>query len=410
MKESTVQLTEEERAMRDGAYGEGVALALRVLEALGKAFDAQRMVEISRAHVALSNQEADRWFVERLVDGGATCRIRPTVNPGYSLAYFRDEPLLTDEDRAMMERTEAAYKAIGARLTYNCSPYLEGNVPRFGEVAAFSESSATPYVNSVYGARSNRESAQSALCAAVIGRVPLYGLLLTESRKAEVHVHVDARLADEFDYHLLGYAVPRKVGNNRPVFTPAFTGIPQGVSSEALMNLGAELNTAGAVPMYHVVGVTPEAPTLQAAFQGEASGKPVLITQSDLEEQREALSADPGPIDFVLMGCPHLSLDQIAGIAAQLRGRTLAAELNVCTSFVTVELARRMGFLQTIEKAGGRLVPDTCIDQPCWKRYAGKRGASDSPKCAYYAKRRGMTFALRSVTECVEAAIAGEVR
>jgi predicted aconitase len=306
-----------------------------------------------------------------------------------------------------MERTEAAYKALGAQLTYSCTPYLRGNVPRFGEITAYSESSATPYMNSVYGARTNRESSQSALCAAVTGRVPVYGLLLDENRKGQVHVHVDPTLVDEFDYHLLGYAVPR-ITALQTAFIPVFTGIPAKVSPEALMNLGAELNTGGNVPMYHIVGVTPEAPTLEAAFHGEPPGDTVVITASDIARQHEMLSAAGGPIEFALLGCPHLSLDQLRAIAARIDGRHFKVEFWVQTSFHDKELAERMGIAQTIEEAGGRIVPDTCIDQVAWKHLSGKKGVTDSLKGAYYAKRRDMEFALRSVGDCVEAAIKGE--
>jgi predicted aconitase len=402
-----VKLTEHDAKMLDGTYGEGVALAMSVLVAVGKAFDAEQMCDISRAHVALSNQDADIWFAERLVAGGAVCRVPPTVNPGFCLEFFRHVPGLSPEDLATMERTEAAYKALGAQLTYNCTPYLQGNVPRFGEVTAYSESSATPYMNSVYGARTNRESAQSALCAAVTARVPLYGLLLEENRRGQVLVHVEPTLTDEFDYHLLGYAVPRKTGI-QTAFIPVFTGIPAQVRPEALMNLGAELNTGGNVPMYHIVGVTPEAPTLEAAFQGDPPGDAVVITQKDLVEQREMLTADSGQIEFALLGCPHLSLDQLKAIAERIDGRHFKVEFWVQTSFQAKQLAERMGIAAEIERAGGHLVPDTCIDQVVWKHLFGKKGVTDSLKGAYYSKRRGMDFVLCSVGDCVEAAIKGE--
>ena len=174
------------------------------------------------------------------------------------------------------------------------------------------------------------------------------------------------------------------------------------------MNLGAELNTGGNVPMYHIVGVTPEAPTLEAAFHGDAPGDPVVITARDLVEEQQMLSAEGGPIDFALLGCPHLSLDQLRAIADRIGGRQFKSEFWVMTSFYAKELAGRMGVAEVIEKAGGNLVPDTCIDQVVWKHLAGKKGVTDSLKGAYYTQRRDMEFALRSVGDCVEAAIKGE--
>ena len=255
-----MKLTSAEREIVDGKHGEGVALAMKILVGIGEAFNAPRLIPISRAHVALSNQEADLWFAEKLATGGARCRIPPTVNPGFCLEYFKSRGMTSDEDADLMQRTENAYRSLGAQLNFSCTPYLFDNIPRKGEVISFSESSATPYVNSVWGARSNRESAQSALCAAVIGKVPEYGLLITSNRRATAKVIVEATLEDDFAYQQLGWAVPKKIGNRLPVFE----GIPRDVTSEALMNLGAQLNTAGATPMYHIVGVTPEGPTVEA--------------------------------------------------------------------------------------------------------------------------------------------------
>ncbi len=399
-------LTAEEKAMLSGEFGEGVALAMRVLVGIGEAFDAPRMVEITRAHAALSNQEADTWFAERLAKGGATCRVRPTVNPGFDLDYFRKVTTISDADAEMMERTHNAYKALGAILSYSCTPYLFDNIPHRGEIVAFSESSATPYVNSVWGARSNRESSQSALCAAVTGRVPLYGYLLDENRLGKVLVKVEARIKNDFDYTLLGYAAPKKIGNDVPVFV----GMPEVPTPEGLMNLGAELNTAGAVTIYHIVGVTPEAPTIEAAFGGRSPERTVTITDQDLKETHRHLSKPPGKIDFVMMGCPHLTISQVQKIAAMVKGRRLASELWVSVSSYTKEMAGRMGLLQEIEEAGGHVVADTCIDEPCWHHLAGKVGATDSPKCAYYATRRDMSFVIRSLEECVESALRGEAK
>ncbi len=399
-----MNLTSVEMDMLSGKFGAGTATAMKILAAIGDAFGAARMVEISRAHVALSNQEADLWFVEKLVSGGAACRVSPTVNPGFNLEYFQNITEIKAEDEEVIKRTRSAYKTIGATLTYNCTPYLEKNIPRFGEITAYSESSATPYVNSVCGARTNRESAQSALCAAVAGRTPLYGFLLDENRAGTVLVEVKADLKDEFDYQMLGYCVPKKTGPGVPVFT----GMPRSITPESLMNLGAQLNTAGAVSMFHIVGVTPEAPTLEAAFHDDVPCQSVVITDSDLKNTLDAISAGGGKIDFAMFGCPHFTIGQVCEIVRLLGGRRFAVEFWVLTSSLTRELARRMGYLEIIKEAGGHIVDDTCIDQPCWRRLYGKKGITDSPKCAYYTRRRNMEFVIRSLPECVEAAVKGE--
>lgn len=400
-----MQLTQEQTDMLDGKMGKGVALAMKIQVAIGESFNAGRMVPITRAHVALSNQEADLWFAEKLLNAGAKCRIPPTVNPGFCLSYFKEKGMVAPEYADLMQRTHDAYKALGAVLSYNCTPYLGSNIPLYNEVVAFSESSATPYINAVWGARSNREGANSALCAAITGFVPEYGLLLEQERKGDILVEVQADMKSDFEYQLLGY-MGKKIGKGIPVFT----GLAN-ITPEALMNLGAQLNTSGAYAMYHIVGFTPEAPTLEAAFGGKPPARKVVITNEDLAQILSEIS-EPGnrPIDFAMFGCPHFTLRQVQDIVRLLDGKKLRKEMWVLTSSHTKEMAVRMGLDAVIEAAGGHIIPDTCPDQPCWTHLKGKVGITESPKCAYYPKRRGISFVIRSLEDCVQAALTGEIK
>ena len=374
-------LTDEQKAMLDGKYGEGAAYAMKIQVGIGECFDAERMVPIKRAHVALSNQAGDLWFAEKLVKAGAHCRVAPTVNPGFCTGHFTGACAhpADPEDIAHMLRTDNAYRALGAVLSYNCTPYIATNVPNFGEVCAFSESSATPYVNSVWGARSNRESANSALCAAITGCVPEYGLLLDENRKGNILVRVEANMKSDYEYHLLGM-MGDKIGEGIPVFT----GLPKVITPEALRNLGAQLNTSGAYGMYHILGFTPEAPTLEAAFGGK--------------------------IDFAMFGCPHFTLEEAKYIAEHIEGKKLSVPMYILVSSHALQMAERMGIYDTLAAAGAELISDSCPDQPCWHYLKGKTGITESPKCAYYPRRRGINFVIRDLDTCIEAALTGEVK
>lgn len=401
-----MELTAKQQEMLEGKYGKGVSLAMKIQVAIGESFYAKRMVPITRAHVALSNQEADLWFAEKMLNAGAHCVVPPTVNPGFCLSYFKQAGMVKDEDASLMQRTNDAYKGLGAILSYNCTPYLGTNIPHYGEIVAYSESSATPYVNSVWGARSNREAAQSALCAAITGLVPEYGLLLDENRKGDILVEVQADMKSDFEYQLLGY-MGKKIGNGIPVFV----GLPEKISPEAFMNLGAELNTSGAYGMYHVVGVTPEAQTIEQAFGGKKTKRKVIITNEDLSRIQEEISYDGNrKIDFAMFGCPHFTINQVGEIARIVKGRRLAVDMWILTSSYTKEMAERMGLAEIIQKAGGNIIADTCPDQPCWHHLKGKVGVTESPKCAYYPKRRGINFVIRDLETCIEAALKGEVK
>lgn len=398
----------EQQAMLDGKYGKGAAYAMKIQYAIGEAFDAPRMVPITRAHVALSNQAGDLWFAEKLAAAGAKARVAPTVNPGFCLSYFTGSCAhpVTPEDAEHMRRTDKAYRTLGAVLSYNCTPYIATNVPNFGEVCAFSESSATPYVNSVWGARSNRESANSALCAAITGYVPEYGLLLDENRKGSILVHVEADMKSDYEYHLLGM-MGQKIG----VGIPVFTGLPEHISPEALRNLGAQLNTSGAYDMYHIVGFTPEAPTKKAAFGGKSPEREVVITNQDLKDFQEEFSdkAAGNKIEFAMFGCPHFTLREAMHIAGRVEGKKLAVPIYILVSSDTAEMARRMGIADVLNESGAEIIPDTCPDQPCWHYLKGKIGVTESPKCAYYPRRRGIRFIIRDLDACIEAALTGEV-
>ncbi|MDR2529375.1 MAG: aconitase X catalytic domain-containing protein [Synergistaceae bacterium] len=402
-----MELTQDLRDMLEGKYGEGAALALKVQIGVGECFNAPGMAPITNAHVALSNQEMDLWFAEKMVNLGARVKVSPTVNPGFCLSYFKRRHMVTDEEAEHMGRVHEAYKTLGCRLTYNCTPYMDTNIPFPNEIVAFSESSATPYVNSVWGARSNRESAQSALCAAITGVVPVYGLLLDENRKGDVLVEVKAKIDSDFSYNLLGY-MGKKIGPGIPVFV----GLPGHISPEAHRNLGAELNTSGAYAMYHIVGVTPEAPTLEAAFGGKKPKRAVVITDEDFKRVLATEISDPGnrEIDFALFGCPHTSTKEVQYIAKALEGKKLAVPLWIMTSALTKSNVEKMGLLDVLRAAGGEVVEDTCSDQPCWRLYKGKVGVTDSPKCAYYPRKRGLEFVVRDLDTCLRAALEGAVQ
>lgn len=401
-----MRLTQEQQDMLDGKYGKGTAYAMKIQVAIGESFDAERMVPVTRAHVALSNQEADLWFAEKLLNADAKCRVAPTVNPGFCLSFFESRNMVPPEYADLMQRTHNAYKGLGAVLSYNCTPYIDTNVPNYREVIAFSESSATPYVNSVWGARTNREGANSALCAAITGFVPEYGLLLDENRKGNILVEVQADMKNDYDYHMLGM-MGKKIGNGIPVFT----GLPKHISKEALRNLGAELNTSGAYGMYHIVGFTPEAPTLEAAFGGKEPERKVVITNEDLQEELSKISLQGNrQIDFAMFGCPHFTLEEVKHIAERIEGKKLQKEMWILTSSHVKEMAVRMGLDDIIAQSGGFIVPDTCPDQPCWGHLNGKVGITESPKCAYYPQRRGIHFVIRDLDTCIDAALTGEVK
>lgn len=399
-----MHLTAQEQEMLGGAHGKGVAMAMQIQKAVGETFRAARFVPVSRVHVALSAQEADIWFAEKMHAAGAVCAVAPTVNPGYCRRYFEDKGMLDAQGSENMRRTHDVYARLGALPTYSCTPYLFGNIPLFGEVIAFSETSATIYANAVLGARTNRESAASALCAAITGRVPEYGMLLEEHRRGTLHFEVQAQLHGEFDYACLGLLAGR-VGKGVPVFT----GLPEKISTEALIALGTQLNVSGTCDMFHIPGVTPEARSAQEAFGGHAPQRCVTVTRADLDAVRERYApAVSAPASFVMLGCPHYTYEQAARVDALLGARRARVPVWILTSGAVCRLAEDTGLAQHLREKGVELVPDTCVDQAhCWRGLAGSPGATDSPKCAYYMQTFGVRAVARDVETCIEWAAEG---
>lgn len=394
-----MELTKYQQDMLDGRYGLGKAKAMQVLKAIGDGFRAERMVPITRAHVALSAQEADTWFARKMRDAGAVCAVAPTVNPGYCLAYFEKMGMLDEKKSALMRETHEVYRDLGANLTYSCTPYLFGNIPRYGEIVSFSETSVTVYVNSVLGARTNRESSASALCAAITGFVPEYGTLLDENRLGNIQVNVEAELKDDFDFALLGMN-GGKIGRGVPVFL----GLDdQTITTERLMALGTQLNVSGVTDMFHIPGVTPDAPTAKAAFGGRTAKRSVTITRADLEHQRQLLlGSAQDRVDFVMLGCPHYSYAQIVAAALLLEQTPAKVPVWILTSGANIALAHANGLDALLERCGARLIADTCVDESAvWGHLAGKTGATDSPKCAYYMRAFGVQFAVSGIDECI---------
>jgi predicted aconitase len=398
-----VHLNKEEERILKGEQGEGTQKALELLVAIGDAYNAEKMIPISRAHAASSGQEGDLYFVELLAKGGARCKVPTSTNPVYDLDFFDKRFPVPKFEGGVAHNVMEAYEKVGAILSWSCTPYMAENIPLYGETVAFSESSATPYVNSVIGARTNREAAQSALAAGIIGKTPLYGLHIKENRKGTCLINVKASLKDEFDYTLLGYAVGKLVGYGVPVLT----GLSRQPTTEELINFCAMTNVPGAISMFYMPGFTVEASSVKEAFQSDKPKDKFTITDSDLKNVYKELQTTSGKIDFVMLGCPHYTLKQVEEAAELLKGKKLHKGLSfwICTSATAKLLAERAGLVGTIERAGGNVVVDTCIDEPCWVSYYGGVGMTDSPKCAYY--RRFKEVVVSRLEDCVEAAVEG---
>jgi len=326
----------------------------RLLVRLGEIYNADKMIPVSSAQVAgvsyKSIGDPGIEFLEDYAAKNAKVKIVTFLNPaGMDIEDWKElgiPPSFAEKQLRIMN----AFKKMGIVVSATCTPYLAGNLPRFREHIAWSESSAIAFSNSVIGARTNREGGPSALAAALCGVTPNYGLHLDKNRKPEVLVQVNAKLEDNADFGALGYIVGKKAKNR----IPYFKGI-QNADTDQLKALGAAMAASGAVALYHVEDMTPEAHLMESAGLERLS-----VDEKDLDEAFAKLSTGKEP-DVVIFGCPHSSLKEIMTISQKLEGKKLKKPLWVCTSRMVKEAANRMGFTQIIEAAGGKVVADTCM-------------------------------------------------
>ena len=402
-----MQLTDVEKRMRDGEQGEPVRMAMEILSALGEIYGAERLIPIRSAHIAglslKSHGLAGTEWAEDLAGKGARICIPTTMNV---VGVDRSRDLKLPEEWTKNQlRIETAYECMGCYGTSTCVPYYCGFVPRFREHIAWAESSAVVFTNSVLGARDNREGGPSALASGLTGRTPLHGLHLDENRKGDVLFRVTAPLSGIADYGALGSYVGRMIGTRVPVFE----GI-QGPSIEELVYLGSALASSGGVALFHAIGVTPEAPTVGSVF-GDKKYEIVEVAAKELEEGRQKLtSGKERKVDYVAIGCPHCSLNQIKEISILLGGRKVKEEtaLWVHTNVAIKHLAKQLGYVKAIEDAGGIVTQDLCTILGNPEALGFKTLATNSPKMAFYAPgSNGLDVWYGSVEQCIDSAVSG---
>ena len=409
-----MRLTEEERAMLAGTEGPAVRKAMQIIVALAEIYEATELVPVTSAQIAGVSYKnlgaAGLEFLEEWATQGARVRVPTLMNPaGMDLQRWR-EMGIAPEFAHQQQRVIKALTTMGVAPTCTCTPYLIGYLPRMGEHLAWSESSAVSFANSVLAARSNREGGPSALAAAIVGRTAAYGLHRLENRRATHVIEVRCPIRNEADYGALGYLVGLRVGDGVPYFRFHCQERAEGPSQEALMALGAAMAASGAVALYHIEGVTPEAQ--QAVASGGGAQLSVLplavITISNLEEGYAALNSPLDEIDFVSLGCPHSTLADIKRVATLLDGKRVKATLWVTTSRQVRRLAAQRSLIARIEAAGGKVFSDTCLVVAPVEEMGFKAMATNSAKAAFYGLlHSGLQRRFGTLEQCIEAALTG---
>jgi predicted aconitase len=406
-----MRLTDSDHATLAGEAGEAAAIAMQLVIAAGEAIGAAELLDISGAHIdsCLYHGKASLDFAERMSGAGGTVAVPATLNvSSLDLLHpdlYRGDPDTARKARALMD----AYVAMGCRPTWTCAPYQLASRPILGEQVAWGESNAIVFANSVLGARTNRYGDFLDISCAITGRAPATGLHTDEGRRATIQVDVvvpDEYLDRDLLYVALGHHLGRSVGTEVAVMT----GLDERADEDRLKGLGAAAASSGSVGMFHVEGVTPEAPNRETALGGRSPRSILTVGLPDLRGVIGDLSSEGDTLGGVSVGTPHASLAELRTLARLVTGRVSAVPFYVNTGRNVMVEAGEAGLIGVLEGFGAQMVTDTCTyTTPIMGPVQGVV-MTNSGKWAYYAPANlGVDVVLAEMADCVESAVAGRV-
>ncbi len=410
-----VELTDSDQEMLAGKRGPAAKLAMSIILRMAQFHAAARLLDITQAHIdsSIYMGEAGLEFAEKLAGLGARVAVPSTLNVSGVDEHHWQEWAVPADWAEKARRQMVAYEKMGCRPIWTCAPYQVELIPSFGQQIAWGESNAIVFANSVLGARTERYPDLLDICAAITGRVPAVGLHLAENRAGQIHfplTGVPAHLqADDSFYPVLGHLIGKMARDQVPVISE----LEVQPTEDQLKALGAASASSGSVALFHIIGVTPEAPSLTAAFQGKPPAKTVPVTMDLLRRaRRELTSAEGEKLDMIVLGSPHFSLSEFRQLAPMVAGKRAHPDISflITSSRAMALLAERAGVLEPIRQFGARLTVDTCILASPMLPPEIRRLMTNSAKYAYYAPGlldTEITFG--SLQDCVDSAIAGQV-
>lgn len=407
-----MELTAYEQSIAGGASGEAAAMAMRIVAEAGRLLGAPHLIEIASVHVdgCLYHGDSGVYFAEKLVAEGGKVKVPTTLNVG-ALDLLHPERVRGDAHfRDMARRLMDAHLTLGCAQGFTCAPYQTGHRPALGEQVAWGESNAVAFANSVLGARTNRYGDFLDICAAIVGRAPYCGLHLDCNRRAQAVVSTDQispelKHMDAF-YPVLGAWLGATFGETVAVVD----GLPLHQSEDRLKAVGAGAASTGAVGLFHIAGVTPEAPTVSAVCDINQAER-VPLTLEAVRATRDRLSTVSGDqIDAVAVGSPHFSLSEFSELATVARGRRFKIPFFACTGRDVIRALEGTEDHATLDVAGLTFVADTCVVVAPILPETGGVLMTNSAKFAHYGPANtGFDVIYGSLSDCVESAVAGRV-
>ncbi len=411
----TLPLSTHDLEMLAGQHGPALNMAMSIILRMAKFQKAKRLLDITQAHIdsSIYMGEAGLEFAERLAAGGGQVVVPTTLNVSAVDEHHWQAWAVSPEWAKNARRQMVAYEKMGCRPTWTCAPYQGELIPAFGQQIAWGESNAIVFANSVLGARTERYPDLLDICAALTGRVPAVGLHLNENRAGQILMPLRniplALQQDDTFYPVLGHLMGHIARDRIPVIT----GLQAQPTEDQLKALGAAAASSGTVALFHLVGITPEAPTLEAACQGREPESTFPVTMPRLQAARRELTTATGQsLDMVILGSPHFSLAEFKQLAPVVAGRHThpTGKFLVTSSRAMAMLAQKGGYLEPLRAFGGQITVDTCILASPMLPPEIKRLMTNSAKYAYYAPGMLQTeITFGSLSDCVQSAVTGRV-
>jgi len=408
-----MRLNDEEQDMLAGKSGPVARLALQHQLKVGEFFGAEDFVPVTQAHIMADTEslgEAGVQWLESLAAAEGPARVRvPTITDprgtDFAKASFLGQTttMLDLERRAIL-----AFVRLGVTMTDTCINYQTIQAPTRNEHVAFGDTGVVIYSNSVCGARSNFEGGPSALAAGLTARTPRYGFHLPAQRQATLHVRVECAPASLNEWGALGGVIGRIAGDYWAV--PAIEGIERSPRSDELKHFGAAMASFGSIALFHLVGLTPEAPRLRDVAPADLPT--FRVTRDDIDTLRASYRTGD-QVDVVVFSAPQLSLYELRDLAALCDGRRFTVPLLAVTSPQIKPDADRLGYTARIEAAGGTVLSGMCFYQSYAREIAEANGwkslATNSTKLVNILGGYGYSPMLASMEECVDAAVSGKL-
>ena len=409
----TLQLSSKDQDMLRGEFGPAVQMAMSIVARMAEVAEAGELLDITGAHIdsTVYIGEAGLEFAERLASLGARVAVPTTLNVSGLDEHHWQEWAVPSEWARQAYRQMVAYQSMGTIPTWTCAPYQTEMRPEFGQQIAWGESNAIVFANSVLGARTERYPDLFDICCAITGRAPAVGLHLVENRAGQllfqlVDIPKQLQQSDDF-YPVLGNLIG-KVSLDK---IPVIDGMTIQPDEDQLKAFGAAAASSGGVALFHMTGITPEAPTLEQAFQGKKASNTMEVTMDHLRQSRQQLThADGNQLHMVVLGSPHFSLTEYRRLAPMLKGKRKhpGVKFLVTSSRVMTQLAQRAGLLEPLREFGAQITVDTCILTTPMLPEEVRYLMTNSAKFAYYAPGLlGKEIAFGSLEDCVNSAVSG---